>query len=222
MIAVLAGDAGELDGAFDHARGRVAEAVHDAVGERAVVGADAHGDAALLAEIDQRLEGLVDAGEFLLVLVVGVLADGELLLVGEVAGIDADLLDPLRGFHGGVGLEMDVGDDGHVATGGDQLGLDVLEIGGVLDGGRGDADDFAADLDEVEGLLDAFAGVHGVAGEHGLDADGVTPPDADFADADLTGEAALVVVGIMAVRDGGHEASSLEANGREGKLVRWE
>ncbi len=124
-----------------------------------------------LAQIDQRLEGLVDARELLLVLVVGVLADGEFLFVGEVAGIDAHLLDPLRGFHGGVGLEMDVGDDGHVATGGDQLGLDVLEIGGVLDRRRGDADDLAADLDEVERLLDAFARVHGVAGEHRLDAD---------------------------------------------------
>ena len=116
VVAVLAGDARELDRALDHAGGRVAEAVHDAVGKRAVVGADAHGDAALLADIDQRLEGLVDAGEFLLVLVVGVFADGEFLFVGEVAGVDADLLDPLRGFQGGVGLEVDVGDDGHVAT----------------------------------------------------------------------------------------------------------
>ena len=205
VVAVLAGDAGELDGAFDHAGGRVAEAVHDAVGERAVVGADAHGDAARLAEVDEGLEGLVDAGEFLVVLVVGVLADGEFLFVGEVAGVDADFLDPLRGFHGGVGLEVDVGDDGDVAAGGGELGLDVLEIGGVLHRRGGDADDFAADADEVEGLLDAFTGVHGVAGEHGLDADGVGPADADLADLDLAGEAALVVVRVVAIGDGaGH------------------
>ena len=173
-----------------------------------------------LAEIDQRLEGLVDAGEFLLVLVVGVFADGEFLFVGEVAGIDADLLDPLRGFHGGVGLEMDVGDDGHVAPGGEELGLDVLEIGGVLDRRRGDADDFAADLDEVEGLLDAFAGVHRVAGEHRLDADGVGAADADFADLDLAGKAALIVVGIMAIRDGRHGWDTLEAKPPESKPVR--
>ncbi len=67
-------------------------------------------------------------------------------------------------------------------------GLDVLEIGGVLDGGRGDADDFAADLDQVEGLLDAFAGIHGVAGEHRLDADGIGAADADIAHADPRGK----------------------------------
>ena len=224
VVAVLARDAGELDGALDHAGGRVAEAVHDAVGERAVVGADAHGDAARLAEIDERLEGLVDAGEFLLVLVVGVLADGEFLFVGEVAGIDADFLDPLRGFHGGVGLEVDVGDDGDVAAGGGELGLDVLEIGGVLDGGRGDADDLAADLDEVEGLLDALARVHRVAGEHRLDADGIGPADADLADLDLAGKAALVVVRIVAVGDGRDMTpySRFESQGQAGSRSRQE
>ena len=103
--------------------------------------------------------------------------------------------------------------------GGEQLGLDVLEIGRVLDRRRGDADDFAADLDEVEGLLDAFARVHGVAGEHRLDADRVGAANADFADLDLAGKAALIVVRIMAIGDRRHGSASLEANGREGKLV---
>lgn len=219
MVAVLARDAGELDRALDHAGGRVAEAIHDAVGKRAVVGADAHGDLPRLAQIHQGLERLVDPGQFLLVLVVGVFADGELLLVGEVAGVDAHLLDPLRGLHGGVGLEVDVGDDGHVALGGEQLGLDVLEISGVLDRRRGDPDDFAADLDEVEGLLDALAGVHGVAGQHGLDADRVGPAQADFADLDLAGKAALIVVRIMAIRDGRHGSDTLERKEGGGKLV---
>ena len=44
VVIELAGDAGELERALDHAERRVAVAVHDAVGERAVVGADAHGD----------------------------------------------------------------------------------------------------------------------------------------------------------------------------------
>jgi hypothetical protein len=42
-----------------------------------------------------------------------VYSDGEFLLVGVIAGIDAHHLDPFGGFHGGVGLEMDVGHDGH-------------------------------------------------------------------------------------------------------------
>ncbi len=213
MVAVLAGDAGEFNGAFDHAGGRVAEAVHDAVGERAVVGADAHGDLSRLAEIDEGFEGLVDAGEFLVVLVVGVFADGELLFVGEVAGVDAHFVDPLGGFHGGVGLEVDVGDDGDVATGGEEFGLDGLEVGSVLDRGCGDADEFAADLDQVEGLLDALAGVHGVAGEHRLDADRVGAANADFAHFHLAGVAALIMVGIVAVGDGRHGSITLESIG---------
>ena len=99
-----------------------------------------------------------------------------------------------------------------------ELGLDVLEIGGVLHRRRGDADDFAADLDEVEGLLHALARVHRVAGEHRLDADGIGPADADLADLDLAGMAALVVVRIMAIGDGaGHGSPTLEANARLGK-----
>src|SRR5919106_1491128 len=48
MVVVLAGDAGELQSAFHHAKRRVTEAVHDAIAERAVIGADAHGAAQFL------------------------------------------------------------------------------------------------------------------------------------------------------------------------------
>ena len=46
VVVVLARDANELQRGLDHARRRIAVAVHDAVRQRAVVGADAHGDAA--------------------------------------------------------------------------------------------------------------------------------------------------------------------------------
>ena len=49
MIVVIAGDTGKFQCAFDHAKWRVAVAVHDAVGERPVVGADAHGAAEMSA-----------------------------------------------------------------------------------------------------------------------------------------------------------------------------
>ena len=67
------------------------------------------------AKFHQRRESLSYAIQLGCVLFVGVLVDSEFLRVGVVAGIDADFLDPLRGFHRGVGLEMDVGDDRHVA-----------------------------------------------------------------------------------------------------------
>ena len=115
--------------------------------------------------------------QFGVVFVVGVFLDGEFLFVGVIAGIDADDFDPFDGFHGGVGLEMDVGDDGDVAVLRAQFADDVLEIRGVFDGGRGDADELAADGDEFERLLDAFGGVHGVAGQHGLFHDGMIAAD---------------------------------------------
>ena len=74
---------------------------------------------------------------------------------------------------------------------------DVLQIGGVLDRGRGDADDLAAHGHEVQRLLHAFGGVHGVAGDHGLDDDGMVAADDDAAARgiaydDLAGAAAPV------------------------------
>jgi len=57
----LARDAGEFQGALDHAERRVAEAIHDAVAERAVIGADAQGAAEFLAPRYQRRESFLDA-----------------------------------------------------------------------------------------------------------------------------------------------------------------
>ncbi len=45
VVVAVAGDSGKFEGAFDNAQRGVAVAVHDAVGERSVVGADAHGSA---------------------------------------------------------------------------------------------------------------------------------------------------------------------------------
>ena len=50
----------------------------------------------------------------------------ELLRVGVVAGIDAHLLHPFRRFHRGLGLEMNVGDDRHVAAARAQASGDML------------------------------------------------------------------------------------------------
>jgi len=52
-------------------------------------------------------------------------------------------------------------------------------------------------------LLDAGLGVHGIAGDHGLDANGVMAADADGSDPDLAGGAAVVMVEVRAVLGGG-------------------
>jgi isopentenyldiphosphate isomerase len=46
----------------------------------------------------------------------GLKADVEFLGIGEVARIDTNLLNPLCSFHGGVWLEMDVGDQRNSTT----------------------------------------------------------------------------------------------------------
>jgi hypothetical protein len=83
----------------------------------------------VLAEPNQRCELLIHARHLGGVLVVGVFLDGEFLRVGVVARVDANLLDPAGGFEGGLGFEMDVGDDGHPAVAPAQFADDVLEIG---------------------------------------------------------------------------------------------
>jgi len=112
VVITVPGDPGELEGALDHAERRVAVAVHDPVAEGAVVCSDAHRDAELFAQMSRaartpsriRSSSSAYCG-------VGVFADGELLFVSVVAGIDADFFDPLRGFERGVGFEMNVSDD---------------------------------------------------------------------------------------------------------------
>jgi hypothetical protein len=100
---VRLGDADELERALHHAERRVAVAVHDPVGERAVVRADAHRPAELLAAQHERRKRLVQPLQLAVVVRVGVLAHGELLLVGVVAGVHADLLDVLDRLHRGDG-----------------------------------------------------------------------------------------------------------------------
>ena len=187
MVVELPGDPRELQRAFDHAERRVAVVVHDPVGQRAVVGADPHRAAERLAELHQRDEFLADLGDFLGVFVVGVFADGELLLVDVVAGVDADLLDPAGGLERGVGLEMDVGDQRDLAAGGADLAGDVFQVGGVDFRLCGDADDLAAGLRELEHLGNAGGGVAGVGGDHRLHADRVPAADADVSDHHFTG-----------------------------------
>ncbi len=149
VVVVVAGDACEFEGAFAHAEGGIAVAVHDAVGEGAVVGSDAHGAVEIFAEEDEGCEFLADAVEFLFVLGVCVFADFEFFLIGVVAGVDANFFDPFGGFEGGVGFEVDVGDEGCFAACGADFAGNVFEVGGVDFGLCGDADDFAAGVGEL-------------------------------------------------------------------------
>jgi hypothetical protein len=176
VVAEFAGYACELERAFDHAERRVAEAVHDAVAQAAVVRADPHRDAAILAERHQRGEALADARNFSGVFGVRVFTDIEFFRVGEVAGIDANLVHPLGGLEGGVWLEMNIGNQRHIAASGAERVANGFKVAGILHGRRSDADDFAADLRQAECLLHASCGIHRITRQHRLDADGIFTP----------------------------------------------
>ena len=116
VIAEIAGDPGKLKGTFHHTERRIAEAVHDPVTERSVVGSYAHRHPALPTELHERCKTFPDPVNLRLVLGIGVIADVEFLGIGEVARVDTNLLNPMCSFHGGLRLEMDVGDQRNSAT----------------------------------------------------------------------------------------------------------
>ena len=191
----LSGDPGELEGAFHHPVGGIPITVHDPVRERAVVRADPQGELALLQDLHQRGEGLLNPGQLLPVLVVGILAHGELLLVGKITRIDADLVDPLSGLHRRIRLEMDVRHDRDITASSEELLLDVLEVGSVLHRRRGDPDELAAHFDEIQRLLHRSGRIHRVAGDHALHDDRVWSPDTHLAYPHLPGGPAGVAKG---------------------------
>ena len=144
------------------------------------------------SSLQRRTSGRKRAGRALHLfapLGVAVLAHRELLLVGEVARVDAHLLDVLGGDQRGVRREVDVGDQRHADAAPPQLAADLREVLGLLERGRGDARDLAAGLHHALDLRDGRVRVERVGRRHRLHAHGVRAADADVADADFEGAA---------------------------------
>ena len=190
MVVEIAGDAGEFESAFHHAQRRIAITIHDAITERSVIGPDANGDASGLAKRDEWGEPFANPFEFCRVLGIRILNDFELFRVRVIAGIDPDFFDPSGGFKGRLRLEMDVGNDRNRTTDRPQTSDNLLEISGVFNCGGSDADDLATDRDEFQRLGDGSRGVHRIASNHRLHADGVIAPNADSTDGNLAGHSA--------------------------------
>ena len=87
MVTKALADAHELERGLDHALGTVAVGVHDAVGERTVIGADAHAAPELFRSQDEGREHLGDAFELF-----GVLGIGGVIsfVIGSIILIDTD------------------------------------------------------------------------------------------------------------------------------------
>ena len=202
MVIVITCDAGKLQRAFHHAERRVAIAVHDAIRERSMIGADAHHPSKILAKLHQRRKFLADAFELLLILRVGVLADFELLLVGVISRVHANFLHPLGGLERGIGLEMDVGHQRHLAAGSSHFARDVFEVRGVNFRLGGDPHNFTARIREREHLGDAGGRVAGVGGDHRLDANRIRSAKTDISDPHFAGCTALVAEQVRAIAQG--------------------
>jgi hypothetical protein len=149
-----------------------------------VVAADAHRHAELLGAAHERREDLVDSRELGVVFGLRVLTHREPLLVGEVPGIDADLLDVLDRLHRDGGREVDVRDERRRDLHGPHGLPDVDQIVRIGLGGDGDAYDFAAGFDQARDLRDGRWGVGRGWGRHGLNTDRMVAPQRNVADVD--------------------------------------
>ncbi len=211
--ALVLADVEELERALHHAGGGVAVAVHDAVGERAVVGADAQGAPELLAASHQGSEAFGDPLDLFSVGGVRVFADLEAFLVREVSGIHPNLLHGFRGFHGGVGSEVDVGDEGNVHLATIELSTNVRECRGIVEGGRGDSNDLAAGVGQCLGLVGGGRHVLRIRGRHRLNPDRIRTADHAIPDRDFPGRFSTEGVGTRASRKGNRIGGSFGHGG---------
>ena len=167
MEIMPAEDTQELHAALHDACRCVAIAVADAVGQAAMVYADAYGGVVLLADIDERNKPVFNLLQFPGIFLVRVL---QLLerpcRIHIVAWIDADLL-CIEGSHVSyVRIEVDVSTERcHVAVG-PQLRIDVLEILCLSLPLRGEAHEFSSCINDALCLCHAPFGIVRGGGGH--------------------------------------------------------
>mmetsp|Transcript_70450 Transcript_70450/g.206610 ORF Transcript_70450/g.206610 Transcript_70450/m.206610 type:complete len:898 (+) Transcript_70450:80-2773(+) len=212
---VLPADLAELDGGSNHAFRGVAVLEEDALRQRPVVHADAHGLVLLLELQHQGDERSLNVLLGLLDVLVRQTLDGVkgLATVRKVARVHTDLVDELGTDQRHLGSEVDVGDDrGGVAVLQQAL-LDALAGLGLANALDRDANNVNA---HVGALLDLGHGpLHVVRqrGGHRLRGDGVIGPDGNAADHNGPGLAADRLLGSRAVPAVGHGRAGDDGGG---------
>ena len=186
-IAEVLADPRKLEGGFDHAQGRVPVPAHDAVGQGAVVGADPHGRAVVLADLDQRREPVADAVEFVGVLRVRVFDDLELFFVRVIAGVHAHFFHESRCDFSRVRGVVNIGHQGRIIARGPKFLFDGCEVAGFVLTRRGHAHVFAPSADHANGLGHRAVGVSRVGRGHRLHANGMVAAEWHAADIDFAG-----------------------------------
>ena len=140
-----------------------------------------------LTYINKRYEAVVDALQFGLILLVGVLQMLERASrVDIVARIDAHLFTILCSHVGHTGVEVDVGHKRLLVAVGLQSGRDVLHVLSLTHALGSQSDQFAASINDALGLRHASLRIVGVGGGHRLYADGVLSAYLDVAHAGNT------------------------------------
>ena len=148
-----------------HGEGRVSVEIGDIVPERAVVQADADGGAVLLADGEET----------------GELAAGLLMVLVEIAGVDADLLHDGRDGNGRLRREVNVGHEGRLYALCAQPAADFGDVRHVLEARHGDADQLRAGCGHATALGDRPFNVGSMGVAHRLRDDGEVGTDADAA-----------------------------------------
>ena len=164
--------------------------------KRAVIGADAHGDAPSSCITRPAAETSREcASSSARVFLVGVFPHREFLLIRVIAGIDAYFLDPFRRLHRGFGLEMNVRHQRDVAMPRARSPAAIfsrfaasLTVGAVI---RTISQPTATRSSVCATRLRR---VHRVASDHRLDANRIVSADTDSSHPHLAGSAPRVSV----------------------------
>ena len=167
-------DTQKLHAGSNHPFGRITVATHDAVGQRAVINADANGCSVFPADGKERNKAVAYLLDFGGILLVGVSQLVECLeAVDIVTGIDAHLFD-CRGCHVGcTRVEMDVGNQRRRVARVAQPLADNAQVMRFAFALCRKTDIFRAGLNQADGLPDGSLRIHCRNVCHRLDADGV-------------------------------------------------
>ena len=114
MKIQIARNPSKLQRALNHAQRRIAKAIHNAIAQRTVIGANPQRPTARFTFLHERRELFLDAREFRRVLFVRVFADDKFFGVSVVARINPNHLAPLHRLQRGVRLEMNIGNHWHI------------------------------------------------------------------------------------------------------------
>ena len=156
-----------------------------------MVRADAHSRSVFLADAHQRREALTNTFKFCHIFGIGVVDDGELLLIDIIAGIDAHLFHQSRSDLRSIRRVVDVCDKGRCIPAFAKACTNGLEVFRFADRRCSDAYQLAAGLDHTDRLLNGSLRIHGVRGRHRLHTNGIRRSHHQVTDGHLYGLSAL-------------------------------